>query len=114
MSKIQASQELFMQLQKQVERAEKLNQPIENLVKQQISLLEEVHDTFVKKAIRSNKHIKNDLGFAEIQIKQLQAISSLCKKIGLSTDKYEKKIHELRIFHLGADFTHQQYEQISK
>jgi len=105
------SQKIFQQLQEQVNKANKLNKPIEPYVKQQITLLEEVHDNFVQGALTKNKDLADDLNFAEVQIKQLQAIASLCKKIGLSTEKYDNKIREIRIQHLGADFVAQHYKK---
>lgn len=89
---LKASQNLYIQLQQQVEKAQKLNQPIDNFVKQQIKLLEETHDEFVSSALSKNKDLESDLSFTEIRIKQLQAIASLCKKIGLSTEKFVQKI----------------------
>lgn len=100
---------VYLQLQQKVETAQKLNKPVDDYIKQQIKLLEEVHDGFEKNALEKNADLVNDLGFAEIRIKQLQAISSLCKKIGLPTNKYEAKIREIRVYHLGADFVKERY-----
>lgn len=107
---LKASQNLYIQLQQQVEKAQKLNQPIDNFVKQQIKLLEETHDEFVSSALSKNKDLESDLSFTEIRIKQLQAIASLCKKIGLSTEKYDNQIREIRTKNLGADFVNERYK----
>ena len=107
---IQTSRNLYIKLQKQVEIAQKLNQPIDNLVKQQIQLLEKVHDEFVSSTLAKNKDLEFNLDFAGTRIKQLQAIASLCKKIGLPTDKYENQIREIRIQTLGVDFVKKHYD----
>lgn len=107
---LKTSQNLYIQLQQQVEKAQKLNQPIDSFVKQQIKLLEETHDEFVSSALAKNKDLETDLGFTEIRIKQLQAIVSLCKKIGLPTEKYDNQIHEIRIKNLGVDFVNERYK----
>ena len=107
---LKTSQNLYTQLQQQVEKAQKLNQPIDSFVKQQIKLLEETHDEFVSSALAKNKDLETDLGFTEIRIKQLQAIVSLCKKIGLPTEKYDNQIREIRIKNLGIDFVNERYK----
>ena len=107
---LEASQKLYIQLQRQVEKAQKANQPIEELVRQQIKLLENTHDEFVFSALAKNKDLETDLGFTEIRIKQLQAIVSLCKKIGLPTEKYDNQIREIRIKNLGVDFVNERYK----
>ncbi len=104
------AQKIYLKLQYQVETAQRLRQPIDIYVQQQIKLLEEVHDSFVKNALSKNADLERDLRFAEVRIKQLQAIASLCKKIGLSTQKYDDKIREIRISHLGADFVKERYK----
>ena len=107
---LEAAHEAYIQLQQQVERAEKLKQPIDSYVRQQIKLLEETHDEFVSSALSNNKNIENSISFAEVRIKQLQAIASLCKKIGLPTEKYDKQIREIRIKHLGVDIVKEYYK----
>lgn len=97
-------QKTFLHLQQQIDKAEKLKQPINDLVKQQIDLLEKAHDYFVKTANERNITSQNSLNFAEVQINQLQSIISLCKKIGLPTEKYDKKITQIQKDHLGVWF----------
>ena len=104
-------QTIYIQLQRQVENAEKAHLPIKSLVLQQIKLLEQTHDSFVKSALSKNKDLINDIGFSGVIIKQLQAICSLCKKIGLSTEKYDKQIRDIRIRNLGEDFVNKNYPQ---
>lgn len=106
----EASHKLYIQLQNQVENAQKLKQPIDQFVKQQIKLLEKTHDEFVSSALSKNADIENDLRFTDVCIKQLQAIASLCKKIGLPTEKYDNKIREIRIRNLGVDFVNERYK----
>jgi hypothetical protein len=103
---LKATQKLYMQLEQQVEKAKELHQPIENLVQKQIKLLEETHDNFVSETLKNNKELENSIDFAGMRIKQLQAIASLCKKIGLSTEKYDKQIREIRIKTFGVDFVY--------
>ena len=87
---LKATQKIYMQLEQQVEKAQKLNQPIKSLVQKQIKLLEETHDNFVSETLKNNKDLADSMDFAGVRIKQLQAIASLCKKIGLPTDEYYK------------------------
>ena len=107
---LKATQKLYMQLEQQVEKAKELHQPIENLVQKQIKLLEETHDNFVSETLKNNKELENSIDFAGMRIKQLQAIASLCKKIGLSTEKYDKQIREIRIKTFGVDFVNEYYK----
>lgn len=101
---INNTQKLFLQIQKQIDNAQKLNKPINDLVKQQIDLLEKAHDDFVNAAKEKNITSQNNLNFAKLQIKQLSAISYLCKKIGLPTDKYDEKIVQIQKDNLGVWF----------
>jgi len=101
---LKASQKIYHQLECQIQEAQKLNKPFDSFVKQQIKILEEVHDDFVSSTSSANNTRQSIIDNASIQIKQLQVIASLCKKIGLSTEKYDNKIREIRIRDLGADF----------
>ena len=101
---INNTQKLFLQIQKQIDMAEQFKKPIDGLVKQQIDLLEKAHDDFVNAAKEKNITSQNNLNFAKLQIKQLSAISSLCKKIGLPTDKYDEKIVQIQKDNLGVWF----------
>lgn len=103
---INNTQKIFLQIQKQIDIAEQFKKPIDGLVKQQIDLLEKAYDDFVKTAKEKNITSENSLDFAKLQIKQLSAISSLCKKIGLPTKKYEDKITKIQKEHLGVWFEH--------
>ena len=106
---LKASQKIFNQLEAQITEAKKLNKPFDSYVKQQIKLLEKVHDDFVSSSTKKDKDVIYNLDFVNVQIKQLQAISSLCRKIGLPTDKYDNKIREIRINNLGAEFVKERY-----
>ena len=106
---LKATQKLYNQLETQIIEAKKSNKPFESFVKQQIKLLENVHDDFVSSSISKDANIQENIHFANMQIKQLQAIASLCQKIGLSTEKYDNKIREIRIRHLGVDFVKEHY-----
>ena len=101
--------QLYKTLQSQIEEATKLKQPITKFVRQQIRLLEDMHDEFVSSTLKKDKSLTNNLNFAQIQIKQLQAISALCKKIGLPTEKYDKKIHTIRVNILGEDLANEHF-----
>ena len=102
------AQKIYMNLEKQVEQAQKTNKPIDSFVKQQIKLLEEVHDDFVSDSMK-DEALQNSIDIAGVKIKQLQAIASLCKKIGLSTQKYDNKIREIREQFFGADFVKERW-----
>ena len=104
------SHKIYLYLQKQVEKAEELKQPIQKYVVQQIKLLEQVHDEFVSSTLAKNKDLESNIEFIGVRIKQLQAIASLCRKIGLPTEKYDNQIREIRIKNLGADFVNQYYK----
>jgi len=104
---ISESQKIFMELQNKINKAEKSKQPIEHFVKQQIKILESIHDSFSKTS-KSNT-IQEHIAISETKIKQLYVIINLCKKIGLPTNKYEEKIRQIRIKDLGAEFVKQNF-----
>lgn len=106
---LKATQKIYHQLECKIQEAQKLNKPFDSYVKQQIKLLEEVHDNFVKSSSSENNTRETVIDIAGTQIKQLQVIAALCKKIGLPTEKYENKIREIRIRDLGADFVKERY-----
>ena len=106
---LKATQKVYNQLEKQILEAQKSHKPIDSYVKKQIEILEEVHDDYIASATLKRPDIQDNINFANVQIKQLQAIASLCKKIGLSTEKYDNKIKEIRMRYLGADFVKERY-----
>lgn len=81
------------EIMQQVIAAQKSNKPIDNLVKQQIKVMEEHHDEFVKEA--TNAGIDN-LERAKIEIRLYANIKAWANKIGLPTDKYDNAIREIQ------------------
>lgn len=77
----------------QVKEAEKLNKPIEKLVKEQIAIMECQKDEFIKRA--------DDLGFddlerARTEIQIYSNIKFWAKKIGLPVEKYDNLIQQVQ------------------
>jgi ferritin-like metal-binding protein YciE len=96
------SNELIIQSQnimQQVLAAQKANKPIDGLVKQQIKVMEEHHDEFVKEAVELGI---DNLERAKIEIKLYANIKAWAKKIGLPTEKYDNAILEIQK-RFGAD-----------
>lgn len=107
---LKLQQKTYFMLEEKIKQAVIKKQPIEAFVKEQIKLLESVHDNFVSEAKKNNPDVINNFKFDEIRIKQLQAIMSLCEKIGLPTEKYSKQIHEIRVKRFGADFVKENFK----
>ena len=95
------------QITKQVLDAEKMNKPIDHLVKQQIEIMEAHHDEFVRQA--DNEGIDN-LQKAKIEIQLYSNIKAWANKIGLSTEKYDKAIHDIRAKFFGEENTKKFFE----
>jgi ferritin-like metal-binding protein YciE len=90
------SNELIIKSQnimQQVLAAQKANKPIDGLVRQQIKVMEEHHDEFVKEAVELGI---DNLERAKIEIKLYANIKAWAKKIGLPTDKYDNAIYEIQ------------------
>lgn len=90
------SNELIIQSQnimQQVLAAQKANKPIDRLVKQQIRIMEEHHDEFVKEAIEAGV---DNIERAKIEIKLYSNIKAWANKIGLPTEKYDNAIKEIQ------------------
>jgi ferritin-like metal-binding protein YciE len=90
------SNELIIKSQnimQQVLAAQKANKPIDGLVRQQIKVMEEHHDEFVKEAAALGI---DNLERAKIEIKLYSNIKAWAKKIGLPTDKYDNAISEIQ------------------
>ena len=81
---------------------EKSGKPIEPLVKEQIYIMEQHHDAFVKQA--DSEGVDN-IGRAKIEVQLYYNIIAWAKKIGLPTDKYEKAIRDIRVKFLGEQNT---------
>lgn len=90
------------QITREVIEAEKMNKPIDKLVKQQIEIMEAHHDEFVKQA--DNEGIDN-LQRARVELQLYANIKAWAKKIGLSTEKYDEAIHNIRVKFLGEENT---------
>lgn len=88
------------QLVQQIAEAEKLKQPIDDLVKQHIRLLKQYRDVFVHKADKNNFSAIDKVG-GEIQI--WGNIRAWANKIGLPVDEYTQKIFELRASLFGEE-----------
>ena len=81
------------QITKQVIEAEKMNKPIDHLVKEQIKIMELHHDEFVKEA---NKLGIDNLARAREEIKIYSMIKAWANKINLPTDKYDDAMNAIR------------------
>lgn len=88
------------EITQQVIAAERAKKPIDKLVKEQIEIMEAHHDEFVKQA--EEKGIDN-FERARVEIKLYSMIKAWANKIGLSTEKYDKAIHDIRVKFLGED-----------
>ena len=97
------SKELYRELEEKVTQAEANGDPIEELVKEQIELLWNLYEYFVKTSLEQNPKIENSMSYQEIKITQLLVIVELCKKVGMASDKYETMIKEIRLKLLGEE-----------
>lgn len=86
----------FKELQARIEEAEREGQPIVELIKEQIALLQESHDKFVEQALAMGYNLDNER-VGDIEIQQYTAMKQLAQKVGLSTKEYDEKIKETRI-----------------
>ena len=90
------SQDLVQRSQKIVQKikeAEKLNKPIEHLVREQIAIMECQKDEFIKQA--KNLGL-DDLGKARVEIQIYSNLKFWVKKIGLPVDKYDELIKQVQ------------------
>ncbi len=78
---------------KQVKEAEKLNKPIEHLVKEQIAIMECQRDEFIKRADQLGF---DDLDKAKVEIQIYSNIKFWAKKIGLPVEKYDNLIKQVQ------------------
>ena len=85
----------------------KNNQPIDGLVKEQIAIMEQNHDAFVKQA--EEEGIDN-IARGRVEVQLYTNIITWAKKIGLPTDKYEKAIRDIRVKFLGEENTKKYYD----
>ncbi len=82
-----------IEIVKQVKEAEKLNKPIENLVKEQIAIMECQRDEFIKRADQLGF---DDLDKAKVEIQIYSNIKFWAKKIGLPVEKYDNLIKQVQ------------------
>lgn len=94
---------LFSDLQGQIEAARLANKPVDNYIKQQLSLLEEAHDVFVKEASTAVKDAQLSVQVGEVEIKQYSAMKQLATQIGIPTEKYDLAIKSIRTRLLGKE-----------
>ena len=79
------------QLVRQIQVAESLGQPIDELVKEHIRLLEDFHKVFLKKS----EHL-TPLDRVSGEIKIVSNMKAWSKKIGLPIEEYDRQIFDLR------------------
>ena len=77
------------------------------MVKEQIRILEAHHDEFVRQA--ENEGIDN-LERAKIEIRLYNNIKVWAKKIGISQEKYDNAIYNIRTKFLGENDTKKYYK----
>ena len=97
-----AREQFFIRLQKQIEKAELEHRPICNLVKKQIKLLKEAHDEFIS-AAKAKGYNLNNSRIAEIEVQQYSSMKQLAKKIGLPVEEYDELIKQVRIRVFGEE-----------
>lgn len=91
---VQRSKEIVQK----VKEAEKLNKPIEHLVREQIAIMECQKDEFIKQA--DNLGL-DDLGKARVEIQIYSNLKFWAKKISLPVDKYDELIKQVQSRILG-------------
>ena len=100
--KMNDNSNLFNKLQQQIEAAQKKGLPIKTLVKQQIALLQESHDEFIKTAQKQGYDLNNPR-VGDIEVQQYSAMKQLAQKIVLPVDEYDKLIKDVRIRIFGEE-----------
>ena len=88
------------EITKKIQEAERLGQPIVNLVKEHIEILQAHHDDFVKQADAANIH---NLERGNFEIQLLSRIKAWANKIGLPVEKYDNEIRKIRVYFLGEE-----------
>ncbi len=89
-------------LQQKIELAKSNGEPIDNYVREQIQVLKDAHDEFVKLAVAKGYSV-NEVSVVEIEIEQFAIMKHLAESIGLSTEEYDNKIKEARIRVFGEE-----------
>lgn len=93
---VQRSNEII----RQIKDAEKLNKPIEKLVKEQITIMECQKDEFLKQAEQLGL---DELERARVEIQIYSNIKFWVKKIGLPVEKYDELIKNVQIRIFGEE-----------
>ena len=96
------NQQMYRQLQQQIEAAEKVGKPVVDLVKKQIALLKDTHDVFVKEALDQGYELTNQK-LGEIEVRQYSAMKQLAEKVGLPVEEYDEYIKKVRIRVFGEE-----------
>ena len=96
------NQKMFRELQQQIDAAEKVGKPVKDFVLQQIALLKNVHDEFIKTATSEGYELTNPK-IGEIQVRQFSVMKQLAKKVGLPIEEYDNMIKEIRIRIFGEE-----------
>ena len=91
---IKRSQEIVQK----VKEAEKLNKPIDHLVREQIEIMECQKDEFIKQADNLGF---DDLGKAKVEVQIYSNMKFWAKKIGLPVEKYDELIKKVQTRILG-------------
>ncbi len=79
-------------LQTQVKMAMNNGQPIDNFVKRQIVILEQAKDEFVNESEKQGIKLESSIHRSSAELYYNAQLQALCKKIGLSDEKYKKQI----------------------
>lgn len=95
-------QQMFKQLQVQIDAAEKAGKPITDLVQKQIAILKDTHDVFVKEALENGYQLTNQK-LGEIEVRQYSAMKQLAQKVGLPVEEYDEYIKKVRIRVFGEE-----------
>lgn len=91
-----------MQLQAQIDAAEKSGESIVPYIHAQINLLRKAHDEFISRALSEGYTMTNPT-LGEIEIQQFSAMKQLAMKIGESTEEYDTLIKQCRIRIFGEE-----------
>ena len=86
----------FNLLQKQIEKNESQGIPVMNLLKQQIDLLMDSHEEFIRSALASGYDLRNTM-IGEIEVQQYSAMKQLAQKAGLPIQEYDDLIKQVKI-----------------
>jgi len=100
--------EEMIQINEKIKFAEEQGKPVSKMLYiKQIELLEKAHTEFIETAAKKGYDLNTNLDILETEIRQFTAMSQLAKKIGISTEKYEKYIKDARIRVYGKECTEQ-------